>query len=879
MEGALKELAPLVGRGTELDRIAVRLAQRTPAAFVLAGAPGVGKTRLAFEAARAASGRGFATAEVAASQSGGSIPFGPFAQLLPVGGGATDLLGLLIEASAAIVERAGADKQLLLVVDDAHLLDDGSAALVHQLVRTAACSVVATVRTDARAPEPVTALWKDGLAERVELDALSESEVEEVASGVLDGPIAGASVRRLWELSQGNALYLRELLIGAADSGALGKSGGIWSLKLPLTAPSRLVELIAARLEGVAAETVGAIQLVAAAEPLSLSILEKLSSPAAIEDAERRGFVQLAQDGRRTDVRLAHPLYGEVLRQTLPGYRLRTMSAKLAAAVLETGARRREDLLRLARWQLDAGAREGDPELLGRAARRAIEMFDMGLAERLAERALERGGGVDAALVLGEAKFRSGQLQEAEAVLAAVSERCTTDLERARVASARAYNLYVLIGDADAAAAVIEEALPRISDETARLRLLARRASNRMMEGKPEDALADAAALLASSDDAVVARGTFVSSISLAALGRSAEAVSVGYRGLEAHRRVGKDTQVPEAQLLGIILAHTAAGELAEALSVAETGFEASLAAGDREGYATVRMLGAYALVEQGRLGTACRWFRESASINRELRDVEAIRWCTAGIALAEGMSGHVDEAAEAIAELDGLRAGLLKIYEFDYIERGRAWALVAAGELSRAVELLLDAAAQAATTKLWVAEARLLHDAARLGDPASAAARLETLATIVEGELVATSARHAAGLLRGSSAELDAAGIAFESLGASLLAAEADISAARLFRAEGLQRRAASAGRRAEALMAAVGEARTPGLMLGEEVPLLTKRELEIAGLAAAGASSREIADKLFLSERTIENHLQRVYMKLGLSSRAELGAALRGR
>ncbi|HET7246652.1 MAG TPA: hypothetical protein VFJ07_17635 [Streptosporangiaceae bacterium] len=69
----------------------------------------------------------------------------------------------------------------------------------------------------------------------------------------------------------GYALYLRELLIGAVDSGALTETGGIWSLRMPLTAPGRLVELVASRLSGLAPGTVAVIELLAAAEPLALS--------------------------------------------------------------------------------------------------------------------------------------------------------------------------------------------------------------------------------------------------------------------------------------------------------------------------------------------------------------------------------------------------------------------------------------------------------------------------------------------------------------------------------------------------------------------------------------------------------------------------------
>lgn len=55
-----------------------------------------------------------------------------------------------------------------------------------------------------------------------------------------------------------------------------------------------------------------------------------------------------------------------------------------------------------------------------------------------------------------------------------------------------------------------------------------------------------------------------------------------------------------------------------------------------------------------------------------------------------------------------------------------------------------------------------------------------------------------------------------------------------------------------------------------------LTRREREIASLAARGMSSPEIARTLFVSVRTVDNHLQRVYAKLGISKRSELAARL---
>jgi DNA-binding CsgD family transcriptional regulator len=55
-----------------------------------------------------------------------------------------------------------------------------------------------------------------------------------------------------------------------------------------------------------------------------------------------------------------------------------------------------------------------------------------------------------------------------------------------------------------------------------------------------------------------------------------------------------------------------------------------------------------------------------------------------------------------------------------------------------------------------------------------------------------------------------------------------------------------------------------------------LTAREREIATLAASGLSNREIADRLVVSPRTVENHLARAFVKLGVTSRRELPGAV---
>lgn len=866
---------PLVGRAPLVEAVAARLVGLDAVSYVVAGAAGVGKTRLATEVACAVDAKGCATARIHATRAAASIPFGAFASLLPdVGTPAGGRLGWLRRAGEAVAEQA-AGGGLLLVVDDAHLLDDGSAALVHHLVESARCSLLANIRTPGRAPDPITALWKDGLADRLDLDVLNEEEVEAMVTGALGGPVTGSSVRWLWEVSGGNPLYIRELLAGATDSGALRRDGGIWVLRLPLPAPPRLAELVAGRLVDIPPATAGVVDLVAVAEPLEIHILESLAPLEALDDAEQRGLVIVRTASGRSGAALAHPLYGEVRRQAMPKSRMRRLYAQLAAALAATGARRQDDTLRLARWQLDGGA-PVDPELLGRAAAMARQRYDLDVASRLARAALGAGGGIPAGLALAEAEFFSGRHQEAEEVLATIYPICSSDAELAQVANARAYNLGVLMGRLEESLETVDEALERVSEPAARAQLILRRAVTRVWAADVDAALDDAAVVMHSEDPLLAQRGRSVAALALAFLGRADEALAmVGATDQPGDPERGM-ARLASAQLIPVAVSMAGAGRLLEAASLATDTYRALLATGDKEAVATWCLLAGLVSVEQGSLADAALMFREGAALNRELSDVPTLRWCLGGVALAEGMAGAPAPAAEALAELDTLGSHWFALLDADLVHRGRAWALVAAGELSAARQVLRDAAQHARGRRLLVPEARLLHDLARLGEPAPAVERLSELAGAVDGQLVAALAAHARALVGGGAGDLSAVADRLEQLGSLRLASEAAAAAEAAFRSEGLLRQAGAAAHRAVVLRDRCGGPPTAGVVDGGDAARLTRREREVAALAASGIASREIASRLFVSVRTVDNHLQRVYAKLGVSGRQELGAAL---
>lgn len=169
----MAEVWPLTGRREELARVAALLHGHS-GGVVLAGGAGVGKTRLAREALGLAARRGVITHWAAATSSSAAVPLGCFAHLLDDGGRGdpATVLRRSVEAMLRGAGRSGA----ALGVDDAHLLDDASATLLHQMATTGVLRLVITLRSGEPAPDAVTTLWKDGRIERLEIQPLSMDE-------------------------------------------------------------------------------------------------------------------------------------------------------------------------------------------------------------------------------------------------------------------------------------------------------------------------------------------------------------------------------------------------------------------------------------------------------------------------------------------------------------------------------------------------------------------------------------------------------------------------------------------------------------------------------------------------------------------------------
>jgi DNA-binding CsgD family transcriptional regulator len=862
---------PLVGRRAEVAALAAVIGDAHTGA-VLAGAAGVGKTRLAKEALVRAAAAGWEVEWLAATRAAASIPFGAVSHLLPSERLGDDRLDILRRAAAVLAERGRG--RLVLGVDDAHLLDDASAALVHQVALRGLAVVVATVRTGEPAPDSVVALWKDGLARRLDLAALAPEATAELLGRALGGQVDGVTRQEVLRVTQGNPLYLRELVLGGLETGALRQVDGVWRWKGGLARVTRLAELVGARLDTLGATARATVELVAWGEPLAVGVLQRLVDEDTVQAAEQSGLLTLERSGRRALARLAHPLHGEVLRATLPLSRARAVAERLAAAVSAGALRRRDDLLRVGAWQLEAGA-AARPALLLEAAGQAAARFDVELAERLARAAVDAGGGWTAVRLLAETLEWQGRHAEAVAVMDDEPPAQGSGAERARWASIRAGNLYWgLERTAEAEQVLQQAALAEEGGEDAAAML----AWILLFDGRLREAVAVAGRILdrpGAPAQALVWAST-AAVPALGSLGRLGQALAVADRGLAVARAHPEELPWGETQLnLARCQLLLGAGRLIEAWAIAEAGYQGAVADRSPErtgGWAGFRGLVAKA---QGQVATAEASLREAVALLDEQDPYRFMRWCLAELASVSALAGDQEAAAGWLARADA-RGGEANRFFDPWVQLDRAWVAAGTGELTRAARLAGQAAELARACGQLTVEAVALHDAARLGAAAGVRERLEELAGLLEGRLAPVLATSAAALAAADGAALDRTAAAFEDLGALLLAAEAAAAAGRAHQAAGRDPRANASQERAARLAAACQGARTPGL--GPDVPAstLTPREREVAMLAATGTSSREIAARLDLSVRTVDNYLGRAYAKLGVSSRAELAALL---
>ena len=857
----------LIGRDAELAQAEAALAGRHgPRLVALVGDAGIGKTRLAAELAQRAGSRRVLRGRAAplaapmplglfqdavrlapaARAFGDPLATGFPQRLLPElgGDGAAADRGVLFEMASRWALTLAGRRGLLLVLEDLHLADATSLALVTHLAARL-CDAPASLLVTYRPEDHQTLaefrreLIRSRLGEEIVLQPLAPSGVEAIATELLGRPPAPETLARWTRLAGGNPFIVEELVRGGEEVPELP-----WSLRA----------MIAARLGRLRAPDRELLRWAAVlGERFDVGLLadaaqRRLAALALALSRLRDGGLLVDDAGERMAFR--HALTHEAVAAELVGPERRRRHARVLA--VEAGRLAPEEVLSHA---LAAGDRRRAFAAALAAGRRARELGGAPEAEGHYRLALDLWSDADGTAARAECLCVAGTLaargrHDPQAVdLLEEARDLLTDPAQAAQAAATA-----LEARRDRGEPGVADALAALPPTAATLTALAR---VRAIEG-------DAAGSVNAAEAGLRALGRPDSGLlnSLGVARYDLGDVDGGRRALRASAAAAVDSyDLARAHLdLGFLLLLDAGADLACA---AEAGRE-GLAIAERRG------LPALATLCHALLGLVGLEAGRAEEFERALAGAEAAAGCEPWCALLRGRHalwhGEFD-AAEALLTPLLARAALLS----SLAREGVALARMAGGDRAGARAALDPWIAVLRADPLWHHRA---HRATLLavecaGDRAEAA----ELAALQAGPRAAAGAALAGGgEIETAARALDARGRAWESarlrLAAAELAQDATLAEAALaaWRACG---NLVWAGR-TERLLRRLGRP-VPSRRRGTTNSGLSARELEVLERLVAGDTNRAIAERLYISEPTAATHIARIYRKLGVRGRVE--------
>lgn len=837
--------------------------------IVLSGAAGVGKTRVAREAVAACGRSSVHRHWIVGTASARSVPLGAFAGIASDFG--PDPLRRVREVIDGLIGDAR-HGEVVVGVDDAHLLDDLSAFTVHQLVTRRLATVIVTIRSGESTPDAITAIWKDQHLERLELQPLSLPEIAGLVERVLGGPVDSFSAQRLWQYTQGNALYLRHLLDNEVNAARMTQRSGVWLWEgNPQLSPT-LAELIEARMAQVTRSVRDVLDALAVAEPLETDVLEAIADADALAEAESLGLISVDASVRPASVRLAHPLLGEVRRTG--SLRLQRLRGRIAAELAGKGSTDPRDLIRRAVLTIESDLTP-DSDLLLAAAAAAMQLLDHRLGETLAERAVAVGGGPWAKIAHAMAITWQERGIEAEAVLAEQAEQASGP-ERTQIAILRAMNFTLILGQVASAERELE--LLPADDDAAQAIATALRPLIELVRGHSRTAVEMASIAEASSPANNVAKIflAWVFVTGLGDLGRIDEIESAARKGYAVadkspeagHLLRRLAFQETHGYRLGGVLTRSDAVTARIRRDTLDVPFEESWH----------RVMSGLSAMSRGALDDARRLLRDALAYlgtggSGRMVKTFGRTWLTTVTAMA-------GRATDARREFDAIEwwAQDPDACMFDpYRSLAEAWVCAAEGAVSQAISLIRDAAERETRLGRPAWEVVLLQTATQFGDQTTAA-RLAELIGQVQGPRAPAAAAHATALAARSGEGLVEASRQYEAFGDHLAAADAAAQAVIAYQGAGQRGAALSASAIVQRLAAACQGPQTPALRAAATPQPFTNRQREIISLAAQGLSNKEIADRLTMSIRSVEGHLFRASQRVAANSREQLISILQG-
>jgi len=918
---AVAETVPsVVGRERELAALQA-FVERTdaPGAFVLEGEAGIGKTTLWREGVVLGDARGWRVLSCAPAQAESQLSFGAIADLLDtvvdeilprlpdpqrralavallLAEGAGDppderaIASALLAAFAQLADRA----PVLVAIDDVQWIDEPSRQVLEFVVRRLDTPVGVLLSRrgsgDADAPLSLDRALPPGAVERVVVAPLGVGALHRVLSQRLGTSFPRPLLRRLHESSGGNPFYALEL------ARALQRHGAPVGPDEPLPVPAGLQGLVAERLHALSENAQRLLEIVAALLDRQTATIAELARDEGFDGAIDEAVAAGVLEPRGQRLAFSHPLLASGVYAEVGPERRREIHALLAVRT----AGDEEHALHVA-FATDHPDADVAAELYD-AARRARARGATATAGRLAENSArltpDDRQRTERSMAAATYILQAGDPARARTLLLAEVARLEPGLQRAYALSQLAW---IPLDDGDLATAVRlgEQALDEAGDDrplqmSTHLRVGALESLRGRLDAAMVHARAAERIAREVDDDGLL-------TLTLAAIGNVAMMRGAGVvaetRDAIAIERTLDDRAaagVPNSRgmvLVGMTL--TYAGALDEARTLLQAMWDRLTAAGNESGRAGVL----FHLAEVERRAGNWEAALELSERSRNLLAQTGFDFAASavvGVLLDAGM-GRLDRARRDAAE--GLeRAQRRGDIQLELAHRGALGFIeLCAGDARAALAWLTPATDT--MMELDVAELAVhpvVHNEIDallvVGDLARAefvVGRVEKLAAATGRPWARMVAARGRGQLLAAAGDIEGA---LRSLGAAM-ETNPEIGEpfefARTLMAVGVAERRAKRKRAArEALLRAAeifaglpapaweararAEIKRLGLRTADGE--LTETETRIAALAAAGRTNPEIAAEVFLSRKTVEDNLTRIYRKLGVRSRIEL-------
>lgn len=799
--------------------------------------------------------------------------------------------------TAIAVERLTATvgtRRSVLVVEDVDRLDDASAAVVGAVVARHGVAVVATLRPPYPGAHPVDRVMAGRDATVLWLAPLLFEEVHRLVVDILDADVEPDVVARVYALSGGLPGVARAIVVEARRAGHLVRGASSWHTRRDLWT-SALAVPVSRLLEGLEPAEQDAIGTMALIGPTDVGTVGRLVPWSAVVTLDERGLLRLVESDGRLVAALFPPLVGEHLRHTGHGARGRAAAERVEAVLARTGdlppSLRERALGSPLRWSSPDSA-----SVLGRLLRehsrtRALVSRDAWEHEATSRAtvdyldALLAAGGGDEAIeaVLRAAHQHEDPTEAARDVVVDAWGAAYRGLVRRDVAGALAQLEQARLRSPSAAPLLdaIVQHLSLVVDEGSPMPDLAAPAPDPELRPDDEDeedldvpdddergglARLTPAAARSVADADVIARGELQLACGLvASAGRTLGTVA-------------PSTVVPrqDAESLEAI-AQLCAGDLQGAVDRSRRRLdqaEGNLDPSRIEPYGYVVGLG---LLLQGRLWSLRQHLTSMFALNAPapLRPPTRAGLASLGTLLSV-LERDTRTARSMASQVQAL--GL----------RGGPYPLSRPGPAVASVAVASGEAPGEATAQAWADVGELVahhftlaavFDAAWLADLAVDAGRATgaaAAAAACEGTLLPLLGRYLDARVDGSAAALTEVADDLRAQGLHLHATLAHAAAVRVLRGQRTPSSATHEAARLSRLVEDAGHELRPLVPWLTATRELTARELEVARLAAAGLTNREIAGRLVVSERTVDNHLYRVFRKLGVSSRDQIAALI---